>query len=146
MTIERVYFDSSALVKVLVPAEEDAELASDLFYSGGRQYTSRLSRPETLSALSRRVRNREISASDLSEAQIHLDQAWLRLNVIPVLDAYIDHAADLVLGYPLSGADAVHLATALDMLQHGEMTFVTWDRRQAEAAHALGFAVQPSIV
>ncbi len=145
MTIERVYFDSSALVKVLVSREVGAEFASELFYSGGRQYTSRLSRPETVSALSRRVRNREISASDLREARLRFDQAWLRLNVIPVLDEYLDHAAELVLGYSLSGADAVHLATALDMLPHGEMTFVTWDRRQSEAAYALGFTVQPPI-
>ncbi len=145
MTVERVYFDSSALVKVLVPSEASAEIASELFYSGGRQYTSRLSRPETLSALSRRVRNREVSASDLSEAQIRFDQAWLRLNVIPVLDPYLDDAAELVIRYTLSGADAVHLATALEMLQHGEMTFVTWDKQQARAASALGFDVRPPI-
>ena len=146
MTVERVYFDSSALVKVLVPFEEGAEFASELFYSGGHhQYTSRLSRPETLSALSRRFRNREITASEMSEALKHFDEAWLKLNVIPVLDAYLDRAAELVIVHSLSGADAVHVAAALDMLQHGEVTFVTWDRRQAEAAHALGFTVQPPI-
>ncbi len=146
MTIERVYFDSSALVKVLVSSEAGAELASGLFHSGGSQYTSRLSRPETLSALSRRVRNREMSTADLNAAQIRLDQAWLQLNMIPVLDVYVDYAAELVIGHSLSGADAVHLATALDMLQYGEMTFVTWDKRQAAGAAALGFDVQPPIV
>ena len=146
MTIERVYFDSSALVKVLVSSETGAELASGLFHSGGRQYTSRLSRPETLSALSRRVRNREISTADLNAAQIRLDQVWLQLNIIPVLDTYVDYAAELVVGHSLSGADAVHLATALDMLQYGEMTFVTWDKRQAAGAAALDFDVQPPIV
>ena len=146
MTIERVYFDSSALVKVLVPSEPGAEIASELFYSGGRQFTSRLSRPETLSALSRRVRNREISTSELIEAQLRFDEAWLQMNVIPVLDPFLDRAGELVVAYALSGADAVHLATARDMLPHGEMTFVTWDRRQAEAAHALGFSVQPVTV
>ncbi len=145
MTIQRVYFDSSALVKVLVPSEPGAEIASELFYSGGRQYTSRLSRPETLSALSRRVRNREISSSELRHALTRFDQAWLQTNVIPVLDPFLDHAAELVIGFALSGADAVHLATALDMLQHGELAFVTWDKRQAAAADALGFDVQPPI-
>lgn len=144
MTIERVYFDSSALVKVLVPREAGAELATELFYSGGHQYSSRLSRPETLSALSRRLGNREISSSDLSYAQNHFRRAWSQLNVISVLDAYLDRAAELVIAYALSGADAVHLATALDMLQHGELTFVTWDRRQSQAATALCLTVRPA--
>jgi predicted nucleic acid-binding protein len=47
--------------------------------------------------------------------------------------------------FSLSGADAVHLAAASGMLRHGEVTFVTWDRRQSQAAHALGFSVQPPI-
>lgn len=145
MTIERVYFDSSALVKVLVPSEAGAEIASELFYSGARQYTSRLSRPETLSALSRRARNREISTAELSAAMIRVDQAWMQLHMIPVLDTYLDHAAELVIGHSLSGADAIHLATAFDMLQYGELIFVTWDKRQATAADALGLAVQPPI-
>ncbi|MCY4619269.1 MAG: type II toxin-antitoxin system VapC family toxin [Chloroflexi bacterium] len=145
MTIERVYFDSSALVKVLVSSEAGAELASGLFHSGGRQYTSRLSRPETLSALSRRVRNREINTSDLGGALLRFEEAWQKVNVIPVLDPYVDRAAELVVDHSLSGADAVHLATALEMLQHAEVTFVTWDKRQAAGAAALGFEVQPPI-
>ena len=53
-----------------------------------------------------------------------------------------DLAADLVQAHPLSGADAVHLASALTLGPTALM--VTWDRRLALAALAEGLAVVPA--
>ena len=69
---------------------------------------------------------------------------WSRLNVIPVTESYVNHAAELVLEYPLSGADAIHLATATSLEPDSLVTFVSWDRRQAAAAADLGLVVVPA--
>lgn len=74
-----------------------------------------------------------------------LREVWDEFVVFPVEDSQFIHAAELVLRYSLSGVDAVHLAIALDLAPGSELTFVTWDRRQAAAAHALGLTVQPPI-
>ena len=145
MTDHRLYFDTSALVKVLLPREAGADVATAIFNMGVPQYSSLLSRPETLSALARRFRNRELNPSQLSDARLWFREVWSQINVIPVDNPYVNLAAELVDQYPLSGADAVHLATAVSLVTDSQLTFVTWDRRQAEAAAELGFTVQPPI-
>ena len=140
------YFDSSAIAKLVLPDEDGSDLATAIFNRDGSVCTNSLSYPEVHSALARRNRHHALGASStLSTSLSWFEQVWDSFIALPPEETHFIDAARLVLSYPLSGADAVHLATALDMLQHGEMTFVTWDRRQAEAAAELGFTVQPPI-
>ena len=145
MTLDVSYFDSSAVTKLLVPEEFGAERARMIFRRPVPHYTSMLTYPEAHSALARRSRNHELSESRLRYTLGWLDDVWREFIVLPVEQNLLTQAADLVLQHPVSGADAVHLATALS-IPAANVIFVTWDRRQAEAANDLGLIVQPPIV
>ena len=145
MPIESKYLDSSAIVKLLLPEEADARTATEIFERSGSNVTSKLGYVEAWSALMRRHRAGELNDQRLEQAQDALELLWDQLFPLEVTEARIRRAADLVKLYPLSGADAVHLATALDARSGGPLMVGTWDRRQAEAARALGFPVQPPI-
>ncbi len=52
----------------------------------------------------------------------------------------LPHARTLAERYPLEALDAIHIAVALDL--PGEITFLTADRRQADAAGETGLTVE----
>jgi predicted nucleic acid-binding protein len=53
-----------------------------------------------------------------------------------VADPLVDRAADLAAGDNLRAADAIHLATALAVIE-ADSVFVTWDKRlRLAATHA----------
>ena len=143
MTSDASYWDPSALVKTLV-RENGSDLAEAVYSDAGRaRFTSDLTYVEVVSAVARRLRNRELEQDQAAATIALLDRRWPSLSRLSVSRSVIRSGATLSLRYPLSGADAIHLATALDL---GEsLTFVTWDRRQAAAADALGFEVLPAL-
>ncbi len=145
MTQSGSYFDTSALVKLVLRDEDGADLALSIYTGDDLVITSMLSYVEAHSALARRFRNHEIDEQELSEALARLRFVWSRFETVSVDDAYILAGAELLSQFPLSGADAVQVASALGIDSVDSLTFVTWDRRQAEAADALGFTVQPPI-
>ena len=154
----RNYFlDSSALVKVY--SEEDGSNRVRAMLRGlttvpaiTRVVVSVLAHPETASALSQimasphaarrgfgahdRRRLPEVIARQLGEGS--------RLEVAPA-DEYMDAAAALVWKHRLRGADAVHLATALEVRKNvsnsAEFYFVSADALLNRAATAEGLAV-----
>jgi len=143
---DEAYFDSSAISKLILLDEAGADLALEIFTSNAVPRTSLLSYPEVHSAIARRGRHDQLSPpSDLSVYRRWLHQIWREFKVTPAESSYFTQAADLIVQFPLTGADAVHLATALDLNTDGDLMFVTWDRQQADAAHALGLTVQPAI-
>ena len=73
------------------------------------------------------------------------NEIWPEFQLIDFTDTIAEHTGNLALTHPLSGADAVQVASALAASDDVQMTFATWDRRQATAASALGLAVQPAI-
>ena len=145
MTEGLTYFDSSALVKLVLLEEVGAGLAASIFNGDANLVTSLLSYLETRSALARRFRNHQLNDSELRTSLSRFDLIWPSFGVVSVDDANVMLAAELVSQFPLSGADAVQLATALSTEAETKVTFVTWDRRQARAASDLGFTVQPPI-
>ena len=137
------YFDTSAFVKLILPQEAGVAVAQSIFASDALLVTSMLTYVETHSALARRLRNHELSEAEWTTASDRVDFVWRSFGVESVTDRTILSATDLLVRYSLSGADAIHLATALDL---GEsVTVVTWDQRQAEAAQALGLEVVPAL-
>ena len=146
MTAERVYCDASFIAKLLLIEEEGADLAAEIFDQADELYTSTLSYPETRSALSRNLRMGVLSERDFRNALVLFEQLWPRFEIVQMTEQIALHAGELVVQFPLSGADAIQLASALRTPYYKDLTFGTWDRRQAEAAHALGLAVQPPIV
>ena len=62
---------------------------------------------------------------------------WMLLTVVEVGDELLPVIKDLTERYPLRGADAIHLASALWLrrVSQDAITFVTADSRLLEAAH-----------
>lgn len=123
-----LYLDSSALVKLVVRERESAALRAYLAHDLER-VTSSLSRIEVLRAV------RPIGPAAVEVAR----RLLRRIHLVRLDDALLD-AAGLLEPILLRSLDAIHLSTA--QLVAPELdAVVTYDRRMAQAATSLGFAV-----
>ena len=138
------FWDSSALVKLLVE-EAGTDLAVALWDGSAGVVASRLVVPEVSAALASAERGGRIKRADARIAGDEWRRYLVALDVVEVSAEIADHAAGLAAGHPLSGADAVHLATAL-ALRESELVLATWDRPLAAVALAEGLAVAPGDV
>ena len=132
-----IYLDSSALMKLVRQEDETAALGEWLDLRAEQPVvTSELGRVEVLRAALR------VGDQVVAEARALLGD----LDLVPLDRAVQDIACDI--GDPLLRTlDALHLASAL-LLGDGLTTFVSYDHRLADAAHAAGLHVttpgQPS--
>jgi len=135
-----VYLDTSALAKLYV-----AEPGSDALESAllGRRdlLVSDLAATELTSAVSRRLREGDLSAADARRAYARLGRDLSRgeYQRLELTGAVHRDAERLLLSLgrtvALRALDALHLALAA---QAGAGAFVTFDRRQLAAVRALG--------
>ena len=123
------YADTSALVKLVVPEPESAAVAAYLAAATDRTASSELTIAELLRTAAR-------ADGDTASAVLLLRQ----LDLLAVDEASLWRAGRMPspAGTFLRTADALHLAAAADL---GETDFLTYDRRQAQAAAERGFAV-----
>ena len=133
------FWDSSALVKLLVE-EQGSDVAAVLWDVAAEVAASRLSVPEIAAALAAAERGGRIDRARARIARAEWDRYRSALDVVEVSAEIADHAAGLAASHPLSGADAVHLASAV-ALRGGELVVATWDRRLEAAALAEGLSV-----
>lgn len=128
-----IYFDSSALLKLLFLERETAELRQWVLDRAGLSLTSsELAKVEVLRVC------RRVDVGFLPAARQLLSGVYL----IPLSGAVVDQAGNL--GDPLlRSLDALHLASALSVAT--ELTaFVAYDRRLMTAAAAASLeTVQP---
>ncbi|MDQ3644819.1 MAG: type II toxin-antitoxin system VapC family toxin [Actinomycetota bacterium] len=123
-----IYLDSSALLKLLVLEPQSRSLERHLF--GGSRYAScALARVEVVRAARRR------SPVTAERAQPLLEPLELIVLDRPLLDV----AADLE-GDHLRSLDAIHVAAAQSLGDDLD-ELITYDRRMADAARALGLPV-----
>lgn len=141
------FFDTSAYVKRYV-----RERGSDLILSLCRNdqhelFLCRLACPEVVAALTRRFRDGDLSERDyrgvLDAFRAHLGDDLLVIEAtVPVMFV----AMDLARAHALRGADAVHLAAAVQTSQLrrqlglSPMVFACSDGDLIRAARALGFS------
>jgi len=123
-----VYLDSSAIVKLVVAEPESAALRAHL-----RSPASLVS-----SALARTEVQRSVAAVGPAAQRRALD-VLRRLELIRIGDQVLDGAGTLE-PPGVHSLDAIHLATA-GLLGDGLAHLVTYDRRMADAATALGIEV-----
>jgi predicted nucleic acid-binding protein len=137
-----VYFDSSALVK-LVLDEVGSDIAAALWNACDVALSSRLAYPEVCAALAAAGRNHELTEPEASAAATDWEQFWASMRPVE-LSADVERAAgSLVAIHQLRGADAVHLASAL-ALGSTDLTVAVWDKRLHAGAAAVGLAVAPA--
>jgi len=70
-----VYFDSSALVKLVVD-EDGSNLAAELWDGCDAALASRLAYPEVRAALAAACRNHDLSEADLDAVEQAWEQRW----------------------------------------------------------------------
>ncbi len=137
-----VYFDSSALVK-LVLDEPGSDIAAQLWNGCDAALSSRLAYPEVRAALASARRNHVLTTSEEREAATEWELFWGSMRPVE-LSADVERASgELASLHHVRGADAVHLASAL-ALDLANLTVAVWDKRLHAGAAAAGLAVAPA--
>ena len=137
-----VYFDSSALVKLVVE-EEGSKLAAELWDGCDAAVASRLAYPEVRAALAAAARNRDLTEGELGAAEQAWDGFWAATRPVELTAAVERRAGEVARVHALRGADAVHLASAL-AIGDPALVVAVWDRRLHAGAHAAGVRVAPA--
>lgn len=136
-----VYFDSSALVK-LVLNESGSDLVAELWNACDGALSSRLAYPEVCAALASAGRNRDLTASEVAAALTDWERFWTSIRPVELTDEVQQVAGALTASHRLRGADAVHLASAL-ALGSPDLTVAVWDKHLHTAAADIGFFLAP---
>ena len=137
-----VYFDSSALVKLLVE-EPGSQLAAELWDACDGALSSRLAYPEVRAALAASARNHELQAGELLEAEQAWEEFWAATRKVELTAQVEQQAGHLACAHALRGADAVHLASAL-AVGDDDLVVAVWDRRLHGGVLASGIRVAPA--
>lgn len=138
------FWDSSAFVKLLI-GEVGSEDAENVWNDPTPAVASRFVVPEVAAALAAASRGGRLDRASRDTAVRQWRRYQAEVDLVELRPGIANLAADLTLVHPLSGADAVHLATAL-VLEDAEVIVATWDRRLATAAVAEGLPVIPEDV
>jgi predicted nucleic acid-binding protein len=137
-----VYFDSSALVKLVVE-EHGSDLSAQLWDGCDAALSSRLAYPEVRAALAAAGRNHDLTASGLADALRSWTTYWSAIRPVELTPPIEQHAGELTGQHALRGADAVHLASSL-AIGTADLVVAVWDRRLRSGARAQGIAVAPA--
>ena len=135
-----VYVDTSVLVAYYCP-ESISETAEKTILSAKRPCISSLTEVEFTSALSRKVREKNLSPDDgnkiFNQFQSHLEQSFYRLTVIR--ERHYQTAKTWIVQFStsLKTLDALHLAVAAE----GDFTLLTADKHLSNSAKYFGIDV-----
>lgn len=136
------FWDSSGLVKLLVE-EPGRDLAVEIWNDASDIVASRLAVPEVSAALAAARRAGRIDGVSERESRRSWGRHLRAVELVELTSDVTDRAARLAGEHDLSGADAVHLASAL-LLAPSAPIVVCWDRRLSSAAVEAGLSVAPS--
>ena len=139
-----VYFDSSALVKLVIE-ETGSSLVAQLWDGCDAPLASRLAYPEVRAALAAAARNHALGGDALRTAEHAWEEFWAATRPVELTTAVERHAGELACEYALRGADAVHLASAL-AIGDPDLIIAVWDRRLHAGALAAGTNVAPAVI
>ena len=136
------FWDTSALIPLLV-AEPATARAERWLRADPDVVVWALTRVELLSALARRRRDEPGAARRIAAARREILSAWGRWSEVTAIEIVRRHAERVVETHPLRAGDALQIGAALVTAEGhpGTLEFVTFDRRQADAAEREGFRV-----
>lgn len=136
------YFDSSALVKLLVDEPGSGDVA-ELWDGADAVLSSRVAHAEVRAALAASWRAHRLSDQQLADAKSAWTAYWDALRIVEVTVELGHRSGDLAEAHALSGFDAVHLASAL-VFPPQDVIVATWDARLHTAANATAFSTLPA--
>ena len=105
--------------------------------------TCQLTCAEARAALAVAQHSGRLSALGHRSSVQKVDERWDQLAALDVDASMAARSGSLAQAHGLSGADAVQLAAAAAIPLY-DLVFVTWDRRLAAGAAAIGLAVVPA--
>lgn len=123
-----IYLDSSALVKRYL-REDGTDFIQSLLRETEVFATSKLTYPEIISAFMKKRRVGEMNRKTLEAVIDKFENDWEKIFVIEFHNELLPGVKKLIEKYPLRGADALHLASALwlDRTLRMGLTFVASD-------------------
>ena len=132
-----IYLDSSALVKRYA-AEEGTDFVKSILAEKGLIATSKLTYPEILSALMKKVRAGEIERKTFNGIVDMFDKDWDHVLVLDFHNDLLRVVKMLIEKHPLKAADAIHLSSALwlKLSSKTDVTFIASDSNLLKAARA----------
>jgi uncharacterized protein len=135
-----LFIDTSALVKLYI-AEPGSESMREAAARMDPVAVSTLTFAEVHAAFARRRREGLLSAAELKQLRLRFADDWEELTQVPIGEAVLALIPDLCESYPLRGADALQLASAL-LFHHAGLatTFACSDQGLLKAAAAEGLA------
>ncbi len=140
------FFDSSALVKRYV-TETGSLWVRSVTAPSIRNiiFVAKITRVEMVSALMRRKRDGSLPPRTAQAARLYIERHTAReYEVLKLTDAILERAEELLDKHPLRAADAIQLASGLDVHRtlvsdnHPAPIFVSSDTRLLAAATAEG--------
>lgn len=136
-----VYFDSSALVKLVVQ-EAGSEIAAELWDGADAALTSGLAYPEVRAALAAARREGRITSRGFSDAKDAWEEYWDAIAVVAVTSSILVEAGNAAERFRLRAYDAVHLASA-ETVPDPHLLVAVWDHRLRDAVRGAGMATAP---
>ncbi len=96
--------------------------------------TSVIGYPEADASVARRYRERALTKTEFTTTLERFGDTWFRfLAVVLGMPTYL-RAGTLAVKYALRGMDAIHLASYVEVLEHGDAEFLSHDRKLMQAA------------
>jgi hypothetical protein len=130
--------DSSALAKRYVD-EPGSKRLEEILARASSLGVSVISVPEVVSALCRRLRERELSQLQYSNAKRALLEDITETSMVDITEQVIARTVVLLERWPLWSSDSLHIACAAEWSAD---LFVSADERQCAAARAYGLSVE----
>jgi predicted nucleic acid-binding protein len=132
-----IYLDSSAFVKRYLE-EIGTDVVKSIISTPGVIASSKLTYPEMLSALMRKLRAGEIERRRVHGLIERFERDWYYILVLEFHNGLLQIIKTVLEKYPLKAADSIHLASAL-WLKHSantDVTFVASDSNLLKAAQS----------
>lgn len=137
-----LFFDTSALVKFFHEEEGTAEVSSLINAGNNEVWISELARLEFISALCRRIRNKEITEAQLTEALSGFDDELASFYCEPFGHATVSEAESLLKKYGKSHGlrtlDALQCA-AFSLIAEKDWGFVSADSNLCQIVQLQGY-------
>lgn len=134
-----VYFDSSAIVKLLIDEPGRADVV-DLWDRTDVAVTSTVAYTEVRAAIAAAHRAGRLSSEGSARAVAEWDDYWWTMYPVEVTTAVAREGGHLAAEHRLRGADAVHLASMV-VVGRPDTVVAVYDKRLRQAALDEGFQV-----
>jgi len=137
-----VYLDTSSLVKLYVPEIESANIKR-LVETATLAATSQLAYVEARAAFARKRRERGLTPKDYRTVVQDFEDDWESYFIVDASSALVKWAGDLAEKHALRGYDAIHLASALTLLNEADRSviFSCFDSRLSSAGRREGLKI-----